>query len=225
MVCCNHPKAISCYAEYIRQCSDNGIEGILIDEPAPQDCFCEFCQSKFRHNFEQELLKCEDLHLYAAFQEKTVIDFVELSVDTVKQINKEVETSVCIMPQNKSLFDRIASIQNLDVFSTDPYWLRPVNGLTLQSAIKVGLSAKDFARKYNKSFLLFLGCFGIASGLEEYIYSEGCELIESVSPDSLAVWSYRGGIGLSDLSAEECDNPDLAWSYAVKALRRCSSYV
>ncbi len=36
-------------------------------------------------------------------------------------------------------------------------------------------------------------------------------LIEEGCPDMVTAWSFRGGIGLADLSSEECDNPQLAW--------------
>lgn len=222
MMCYNNPKAISKYAEYIEQCWYNGFKGVLIDEPAPQNCFCNNCKNKFSSIFQQDIVNSIGGNNYKIFQHQTVVDFVKNSCVAAKTISDDLKTLLCLMPQNRNLFEEMVSIPNLDIFSTDPYWLRPINQLSFTDAIDISLYGKDIAYKNRKSFTLFLGCFGISSGLEEKIYSEGKILVDRVQPNLLITWSFRGGIGLGKLSSEECDNPHLAWDSVVKLYKELS---
>ncbi|MEN6386553.1 MAG: hypothetical protein ABFD79_15350 [Phycisphaerales bacterium] len=216
MACYNNPLTIAKYGEYIKLCSDHGIEGILIDEPTIQECFCDNCKNKFSRLYKGDLIDSKGTKDYLAFQKQTAFDFVRDSADIIKDINKSIEVSVCIMPQDIGNLIEIVKIKNIDMFSTDPYWLRPINKLTLEKAVDVSNFCKKMAIDNNKKFSLFLGCFGIAAGLETKIYEQGKTLIDSTVPDTLISWSYRGGIGLSNLSSEECDNPALAWENVLQ---------
>ncbi|HBG27110.1 MAG: hypothetical protein A2Y10_18760 [Planctomycetes bacterium GWF2_41_51] len=223
MACYNNPLTVVKYGEYIKLCSDNGIAGILIDEPAVQECFCENCKNKFARLYGGDLVKSKKNVDYLSFQAQTTIDFVSNSAAIIKNINKNIEVSVCVMPPDIENFKEIAKLNNIDSFSTDPYWLMPNSELNIKKAIDVSIYCKKLAIKHNKVFSLYLGCFGIASGLEGKIYTEGKVLINSTMPDILTTWSYRGGIGLSSLSSEECDDPDVAWQNVVKLYKDYST--
>lgn len=222
-MCYNNPKSILMYSEYLQQCRDSGFEGIMIDEPREQECFCEYCKNKFEHEYGGNLVESKGNDHYKHFQYETVFDFVKKSCITAKSIDKNFKTSLCLMPVNRNLFAEMVNIAELNIFSTDPYWLRPINKLTLEKAIEVSLYAKKLARENNKEFELYLGCFGISAGLEEKIYSEGKVLVNKVQPDMLTTWSFKGGIGLGDLSSEECDNPLLAWDNVKKLYKEIKS--
>ncbi|MBN2456374.1 MAG: hypothetical protein JXB29_07575 [Sedimentisphaerales bacterium] len=219
-MCFNNPKAVSLYTEYVRRCWNNGFEGILIDEPSPQDCFCTRCRRKFAEVFGKNLVEDKNSEDYKSFQQNTVIEFVSASCASIKGVNEKMETSLCMMPCDKPLFEKMATIEHLDVFATDPYWLRPVNELSFEDAIEVTRYAKSLAKNNNKSFQLYLGCFGISAGLEEKIFSGSKILIQKSEPDSVITWSLRGGIGLAD--PEECDRPEIAWDQIVRLYRDLS---
>ncbi|MFI4910063.1 MAG: hypothetical protein ACIAQZ_00200 [Sedimentisphaeraceae bacterium JB056] len=223
MACYNNPKMVAKFGEYVEICAENGFESIMIDEPTNQVCFCKHCREKFTEMFDQPLDKMQDSAQYKVFEFSTVTDFVYRSVNVCKVVSKDIETSICMMPVDKDKFEKIASIPKLDVFGTDPYWLRPINKLSFEDAVNITKYGKKIAEKNNKKYELYLGCFGIDSGLEEKIYSGGKILVDSGSPDYVTAWSFRGGIGLSNLSSEECENPELAWDSIVKLYREVSA--
>ena len=221
--CHNNPKTIAFFGDYMKQCSDYGFESIMIDEPTVQDCFCKHCTEKFYDAYKMDLVKSRQSDEYKEFQYDTVIEFVKKSCKAVKDADSSLQTGLCLMPSDRDKFDDTAKIEQLDVFGTDPYWLRPINKLTFEDAVAVSKRARKLADENNKLFELYLGCFGISAGLESKIYS-GCKvLIEESNPDMATAWSFRGGIGLGDLSSEECDNPQLAWSYMERLFKELSS--
>ncbi len=214
--CHNNPKTVSFFGDYIEQCREYGFESIMIDEPTVQDCFCGHCREKFYDAYKMDIEKSRQSDEYKRFQYDTVLEFVIKSCKAVKAADASLQCGLCLMPSDRDKFDDMVKIDELDVFGTDPYWLRPINKLTFEDAIWVSKRARKLADDNNKLFELYLGCFGISSGLEEKIYSGSKILIEEGCPDMVTAWSFRGGIGLADLSSEECDNPQLAWDSIEK---------
>ncbi|MFI4913082.1 MAG: hypothetical protein ACIAQZ_15595 [Sedimentisphaeraceae bacterium JB056] len=209
--CHNNPKTISFFGDYVCQCREFGFDSIMIDEPTVQDCFCEHCRELFYDRFKMDLEKSRESSEYKQFQYETTIEFVKKSCREVKKADIDLQSGLCLMPSDRDKFDDMAVISDLDVFGTDPYWLRPINKLTFEDAVNVTKYARRLSDENGKLFELYLGCFGIDAGLEEKIYSGSKILIEEGAPDLVTAWSFRGGIGLGDLSSEECDNPQLAW--------------
>ena len=216
MACYNNPKVTAFFKDYVEQCRHFGFKSIVIDEPTAQTCFCSHCRDKYYDMFNNDLSGDEGSEEYRKFQYNTVVEFVINSCRAAKSIDKEIQTGLCLMPSDRDKFDEISGIDGLDVFGTDPYWLRLINNLSFDDAIAVTKYSKELADKNGKLFELYLGCFGIDAGLEDKIYSGSKILVETGKPDFVTAWSFRGGIGLGDLSAEECDNPQLAWDSIVK---------
>jgi hypothetical protein len=219
--CYNNPKTVELYSDYVSQLCQAGFAEIMIDEPSPQKCFCGLCREKFHDLYHCDLVQAAGTGNFKDFQQRCVIDFAVKSSKAIKNVNSKLRVSIAIMPIDRPLFEPVAAIRDIDVFGIDPYWLRPVNELTLESAIEVSKDARDIARKNKKRFELYLGCFGIAGGLEEKIYSEGKMLVECAEPDILTTWSYRGGLGLRR-EPEECEHPELAWAGVVRLYRELS---
>jgi hypothetical protein len=218
-MCYNNPKAVVKYAEYIEHCKASGFESICIDEPSPQNCFCKWCQQIFFESFSKNIVDSKNSSNYKLFRSNTVINFVANSLKSIKAIDEQLETSLCMMPIDRELFERVASIEYLDVFGIDPYWIRAINGLTLEGAVELTRYAKNLAKKNKKLFELFLCGFGITAGLEKENYL-GSKLLAQEDPDYLFTWSFRGGIGLQ--GEEECDNPEIAWKYTVDLHKQLS---
>jgi hypothetical protein len=216
--CYNNPKTVELYSDYAGRLYEAGFAEIMIDEPSPQTCFCRLCREKFDDLYHGDLVQAAYTQNYKDFQQRCVIDFAAQSAKAIKNISAGLVVSIAIMPIDWPLFEPVAAITDIDVFGVDPYWLRPVNELTITSAVKVSNDARGIARKNKKRFELYLGCFGIAGGLEEKIYSEGKILIDSAEPDILTTWSYQGGLGLRR-EPEECENPKLAWASVVRLYR------
>lgn len=225
MACYNNPKTINFYKEYVERCREQNIVEIMIDEPSEQECFCKFCRNLFADKYHKDLVEAKQSQAeeYAQFQADIVIDFVEKSCDAVKQVDSELKTSLCIMPKHRYLFEKLAPITKLDIFATDPYWLRPVNKLPFEDAIDVSKYARSLADNCNKPFELYLGAFGIKAGLEPKIYTGSKELIEQSNPDRVTTWSFRGGWGLTrNFLEEESNNPLKAWESIVKLYKELS---
>ena len=125
------------------------------------------------------------------------------------------------MPHDRGFLKMVASIAELDVLGTDPYWLlsnvvMPVP-MTLEDACNDAKLVKKICEEKNKSSQIWLNCWRIPEGLEEDIYIGG-KMLAEVGCDIFCTWSFRGGLG----TYEECDKPEKAWNSVVKLYRELS---
>ncbi len=135
MACLNNPKLVDRFAEFATLCHEHGYEGIFVDEPTPQECFCSHCQSRFQEGFGEGLHAAEGTADYEAFQIQTVSNYTDAVCKRVKAIDAGLETVTCIMPHDRAAWDRVVAIPELDVFGTDPYWLVSQGRMTLADAV------------------------------------------------------------------------------------------
>ncbi|MCD6232120.1 hypothetical protein J7K28_05800 [Candidatus Aerophobetes bacterium] len=219
LACLNNPKLIDKFIEITKMCRDNGYEGMFIDEPTPQECFCERCQKLFFDTFRKKLTKSEGTEEYRIFQKTTVKNYTETLCKRVKALDKNQKTITCIMPHDYELFEIIASIPELDVFGTDPYWLVSKGKMSLKDACNYAKLTKELCKEKDKSSQIWLNCWKIPAGLEKEIYTGG-KLLAKVGCDSLYTWSFRGGLGTD----EECEHPEEAWNSVVKLYREISQW-
>ena len=49
--CLNNPKLVDGFIRYTEISHANGFEGMFVDEPTPQECFCDQCKSLFRETY------------------------------------------------------------------------------------------------------------------------------------------------------------------------------
>ncbi len=89
----NRPKLVHEFVKITQDCHDHGYEGIFVDEPTIQECFCPICQE---------------------------------------------------------LFESVASISELDILGTDPYWLT-AKGMGMEDACKYARLLKKKCKEKNKS--------------------------------------------------------------------------
>jgi hypothetical protein len=154
---------------------------------------------------------------YRSFQEDTVSRYVREVCRKVKQVDQDQTTMVCVGPRHHSVFEAVASIPELDVFGTDPYWLWPPMGLTKETARDVARQVRRICETRHASSQIWLNCFRIPAGLEEDVYIGG-RLLAEVGCDSLYTWGFRGELGTN----EECDNPEEAWHSVARLYRELS---
>jgi hypothetical protein len=220
--CLNNPHLIDRFVEIADTCRRHDYDGVFIDEPQAQECFCELCQARFENAFGENLVESRDTDAYRAFQTNTVVAYVGQVCQRVKDLDEGLRTIACVMPflPHDKLFEPVALIPELDVFGTDPYWL--LSGgfgfdMTLQDAVDVTQRVKLLCKTNGISSQVWLNCWRIPAGLEQDIYTGG-KLLANVGCDSLYTWSFRGGLG----TYEECDNPKAAWDSVVKLYRELS---
>ena len=216
LACLNRPKLVHEFVKITQDCHDHGYEGIFVDEPTIQECFCPICQELFLNQFGKDIRESEGTEEYRTFQKKTVKIYTQEVCGKVKALDRNQKTITCIMPQDHELFESVASISELDILGTDPYWLA-VKGMGMEDACKYARLLKEKCKEKNKSSQIWLNCWRIPEGLEEDIYTGG-KMLAEVGCDSFYTWSFRGGLGTN----EECDNPEKAWRSVFKLYRELS---
>jgi len=218
MGCLNNPKLADSFLKNAKLCQENGFEGVYIDEPTLQDCFCEICQDKFRKTFGGNLRTAEGNKSYRKFQLDSMFSYTANLCKAVKYIDRKLKTFCCIMPFDQECFKPIAGIPELDVLATDPYWLVEEDK-TIEWAISIAEIAKKEAVANNKDFQLWLNLWKIPAGREPEVYTGGKKLAE-VGCDSFYTWGYKAALG----TCEESDNPDRAWRYFQKLSKELSKH-
>ncbi len=209
--CMNNPYVFNFLVKMVEDIASFDYDGIFIDEPTKTDCYCKYCKEKFRSEFDSSLFKASQTEI-EEFRSKSVIDFLRKICEAVKDIDKNLETSTCIMPKDKDLWKDAVKIKSLDYFGTDPYWLlwnQPLSFVTESTKLVVQL-----CRRYNKKSLMWILCWKVPDGKEKEIY-EAALLCAKERPDAIYTWSYKGGLG----TYEESDNPHKAWLNIVNAYR------
>ena len=102
-------------------------------------------------------------------------------------------------------FDRAASIPDLDIFGTDPYWY--LFGAQPERFMRVySEAAAASARKHGRELQLWLQAFRIPAGREEELRM-GARVAEEVGATHLAAWSFRATESMSI----RCADSDLVW--------------
>ena len=215
--CLNQTALVDGFVEMTDLCCSNGYEGIFVDEPTVQDCFCEQCKRRFSETYGLDLLECQDTQDYRAFQMDTVVGYTREVCERVKVLDATLTTLTCIMPRDREAFQAVASIPGLDVLGTDPYWLLSKGDTTIEDACDDARLIKEVCRQHSKSSQVWLNCWRIPAGREPEIYTGG-KLLAQVGCDSLYAWSFRGGLG----TCEACDDPEEAWSNLARLYRELS---
>ena len=215
--CLNNPKLVDGFMEITELCRAHGFEGMFVDEPTAQECFCTHCRAKFSEGFGADLLEKEGTDEYRAFQCDTVSRYTRRLCARVKQLDAEMKTMACVMPRDRDCFEAVAAIPELDLFGTDPYWLLSRGQMSIKDACEQARLVREICEENDKASHVWLNCWAIPAGLEEEVYTGGKKLAE-VGCDDLYTWSFRGGLG----TYEECDNPAKAWDSVVRLYRQLS---
>jgi hypothetical protein len=217
MACLNHPRLVDLFGEMTAACWRHGYQGMFVDEPTPQECFCATCRRLFHETFGSDLDVAYGSSDYRAFQQATVSAYTRALCCRVKALDPGLRTMTCIMPVDRQCFEAVAAIPELDVFGTDPYWLLSAGTMTLQEAVACAELARHAAEKNGKISQVWLNCWRIPAGLEGDVYAGG-RALAAAGCDSLYTWSFRGGLGTN----EECDDAALAWDSVVRLYRELS---
>lgn len=212
LACLNNPRLVDRFIEITDVCRANGFEGMFVDEPTIQECFCEHCRNAFSDAFGKDLLASEGTEEYQTFQKDTVSRYTDALCKRIKVLDARQKTIACVMPHDRECFEAVASIPELDIFGTDPYWL--VGGEPLEKAVADTQLVKEICERKGKSSQIWLNCWKIPAGREEEIYTGGKALAEA-GCDSMYTWSFRGGLSTD----EECDDPPKAWESVCRLYR------
>lgn len=215
--CLNNPKLVDKFIEITDLCRANGFEGMFVDEPTTQECFCEHCRRGFSEAYGKVLIESIGTAEYKAFQNITVSRYTDSLCKRVKALDPNQKTMACVMPTDRECFEAVAAIPELDIFGTDPYWLLTNGAMTIEQACDYAQQTKDICIEKKKTSQIWLNGWAIKTGLEEEVYTGGKALAE-IGCDSFYTWSFRGALGTN----EECERPDATWASVSKLYRELS---
>jgi hypothetical protein len=115
-------------------------------------------------------------------------------------------------------FEASASIPDLDIFGTDPYWF--LLGVDPDKFMRVySEKAAEAARNHGRDVQLWLQAFRVPEGREEELRM-GVRVAEEVDATHLAAWSYEGTASMSQIA---CARPDVVWRIVGEEFRRVKS--
>jgi len=211
-VCLNHPDVADEFAKLAERCWEAGYTGIFVDEPTRQACYCQHCQDAFTQSQGGDLLSVSGTPAEYAFRAQTVHSYTERLCARCKATLPEMTTVTCVMPVDRDTWDQVATIPELDILGTDPYWLVSQGRMSIEDAVSDARLMADICQRANKESQIWLNCWRIPAGREPEIYSGG-KLLAEAGCDALYTWSFRGGMGTN----EACDDPLTAWA-AVERL-------
>ena len=211
--CLNNPKLPERFLETCALCRDHGYEGVFVDEPTKQECFCPHCQEAFAEVTGRELNDSKGTPSYAAFRASAVRDYTAEVCRRVKELDPQLKTITCVMPCDRDTWVDVVAIPDLDVFGTDPYWLLSER-MTVEQAVADAVEVNQLCATQGKSSQIWLNAWRIPAGREEEVYTGGRALAE-VGCDSLYTWSFRGGLGTN----EESDDPAKTWASVERLYR------
>ena len=225
LACLNNPAVVGHLTPIVTRLRDAGFSTLFIDEPSGQQCFCEHCARLYARFGDEPLAAAAqtpgaqgNADAYRAFRQWTVVDYIRRASAAVKQADRDMGTTCCLMPHDRACWSAAASdVPTLDVLGTDPYWLLPSQKLTFDQALRDARDMHALCGRHGKRSQIWLNGWAIPAGVEEQIYQGGLALA-AVGFDSFFTWSYRGGIGTN----EECDRPDVAWAQVVRLYRELS---
>jgi hypothetical protein len=217
LACFNNPKIITRFLEIVDLLATSGFEAIFVDEPTPQDCWCPHCREKFAQSYGKDMQQCEGSPEYKDFRRVDTVDYVKAICNDIKKRYPGLTTMACLMPQDRACWDAIATLDNLDDFGTDPYWLIEASNLTLSESVRLSQECRLLAARNGKRSHIWLNAWKIRRGDEQEIYTGGLALAKT-GHDSFFTWSYLGGLGTN----EESQNPAEVWKNVSRLYRELS---
>ncbi|MFW9850359.1 MAG: hypothetical protein ACFFF4_14600, partial [Candidatus Thorarchaeota archaeon] len=134
-VCINQPEFREYFDGIIKTLlNDVRVDGVFLDEPhyyplfdeSEFTCTCTTCQSLFENEMGYKMPLYYDASV-KTFREQRMHQFLLESCKKVKSYSNSTEICICIIPTEfiglgTPDWDRIASIPEVDMFSTDPYY-------------------------------------------------------------------------------------------------------
>jgi hypothetical protein len=214
--CLNHPEFPRYVGEIALRCRAAGYEGVFVDEPTRQACFCPHCQAAFAASTGGALATASEPEI-DAFRARTVWSYTAGLCAHLKALDPTLVTITCVMPSDRDTWQAVAAIPELDVFGTDPYWLVSGGKMSIAQAADDAREVRRICQQEHKVSQIWLNCWRIPAGLEEELYNGG-KALAAAGCDALYTWSFRGGLGTN----EACDDPARAWASVERLYREVS---
>lgn len=190
-------------------------------------CRCEACRSLFKEEYGYEMPTdlTEDV---VSFRQRKIVEFLGEMSKTVKQTDPRKGVCVCLLPTKSPLigiidWEPIASLDDVNMVSTDPYWVAYQKHGLLKAGFDAGISwfkgvlgeLMALAKRYGKKSQVWVQAFRIPEGREVEI-AKGIEAAAEMGVDSIFAWPYRAGEG----SILASDRAVLLWRRIGETFKR-----
>jgi len=212
----NNPKTVNFLKDWVDAAYYVGTDYIFFDEPHfskltnKEGCFCDICRDKFRAEYGKDMERADPEEL-AEFRGKTKLNFIREIARYSK--SKGLKNVLCLLPTDEDLsWEAWASIEELDVFGTDPYWILHPDGFENWMEEKVRL-VSEITKKYGKESEIWIQCFKVKAG-EEPLIKRVAETAKKYKIHRISAWSYKSTFYMSYIKS---DNPELVWKTLLEA--------
>ncbi len=177
--CFNHqPFRRWLFKEIERYLSKYPINGILIDEPRSMDftCFCSVCRAL-----------CPDVTDLDRFRKRSMIDFLGEICACVKRVDKHIQTTVVLLPQDISQVEDLAQLPHLDTVGCHLFWNLLHEDVTVLE--QWSRSIVETARQYNRRSQLWLQNFNLDERSEVELEQAFYQILKA-EPDAYGCYYY-----------------------------------
>jgi hypothetical protein len=218
--CFNQPAFREYMSHWTRSAVRMGADVLFWDEPhfikvdpkgkdAPWACRCDACGHKFQQQFGYPL-PGELTDEVRRFRHDSVMDFLEELCQLAR--SEGCKNAVCFLPGQEdeekelALWNRLASIETLDILGTDPYWwskkiaVEPFVANYAEKIVKL-------AREHGKEGQIWVQNFMITPQTEEHIRT-AIRTAYGAGIRNIAAWSYRGAGYMAWLRSKD---PERVW--------------
>jgi hypothetical protein len=221
--CLNQPAFRAWVHDWIDAAVEAGGETIFWDEPTWEirdgvwSCRCQRCQALFRERT-GTAMPIEYVPEVRTFLEASMADLLSDACRYARA--KGLQNALCIMPPEAtnpgfSDWDTAASIEALDNFGTDPYWLS-FGGEPAEYVDRHTRRTIEVAERHGLDHHVWIQGFEIPAGREPEI-AVALEAAADAGARNIAVWSYDGCAALSTCA---CERPEEVWRVVGEGFRR-----
>jgi hypothetical protein len=233
--CPNHPGFREFMRDWIRAAVQAGVDVIFLDEPHFWDphlqgwakdvwsCRCTSCQKEFQEVF------------HAPLPEKLTPQVREFQDISMRSFLKELaqgaqaggtKVALCLLPDWEGKervverWARFASIEAVDIFGTDPYWMWA--GRTFSDYEYFVRATVKLAERYDKEPQIWVQACKVRAGEEEFV-RRSVETAWDLGVRNIMAWSF---LGTPYMTWVRSARPEVVWkelSAAYLAIRKRES--
>jgi len=177
-------------------------------------CRCENCQELFHKKFGYSMPKKFNRDV-KSFKDESLFDFMKDVTGVAK--SRGINNALCLLPEWENQekieqkWDKYASLQALDVFGSDPYYL--LAGKKFADFEYHAKEVKKLADRHRKEPQIWIQAFKVKAGNEEDV-KRSVEVAYRMGIRNIIAWSY---LGTGYMSLIRSERPGKVWQTLEKA--------
>ncbi|MES2202247.1 MAG: hypothetical protein V4498_08345 [candidate division FCPU426 bacterium] len=168
-----------------------------------------YAQALFRKKYKKPVPKRKTAEV-EEFRDWLLYDFLKWAMQTAKKIRPNIKNAVCLVSHlgalEPPLWNKVASIKELDIVATDPYWKRFPYSNPAKDKMEgyIDLMAGkvvELCKKHGKEPQGWLQIFALRKQDEPDI-DKAIRLLHQSGITNIAAWGYEGCNAYSTISSE-----------------------